>query len=92
MLPVNAKQGLVRLLRVADLLRDAVLVPELLDLLKSLAAQMQRVSPSERKAVSFSTAAQQAWAVYARQEPRAPLCTQVEPEPHLLEWGQRGSG
>lgn len=38
MLPVDVHQGLVGLLRVSDLLGDAVLLPELLDLSKPLLA------------------------------------------------------
>lgn len=51
-LPVNADQGLVGFLRVSDLLSDAVLVPELLDLLEALSAQAQRVSSSREKAAA----------------------------------------
>lgn len=46
-LPVNAHQCLIRLLGVPNLLRDAVLVPELLDLPESFFAQMQGIPPSE---------------------------------------------
>lgn len=49
MLPVNADQRLVRFLCVSDFLCDAVLVPQLLDLLKPLFAQVQRISPSRKK-------------------------------------------
>lgn len=38
MLPVNADQGLVGLLRAPDFFRDTVLLPQLLDLLKPLLA------------------------------------------------------
>ena len=47
MLPVDAHQGLVGLLGVADLLGDAVLPPQLLDLAVALPAQMQGVPPPE---------------------------------------------
>lgn len=49
MLPVNTNQRLIGLLRVSDFLRDTVLLPEPLNLLKPLCAQMQRVSPSRKK-------------------------------------------
>lgn len=40
MLPVDAHQSLIGLLSVADLLRDAVLTPQLLDLSVALMAQV----------------------------------------------------
>lgn len=40
MLPVDAHQGLVSLLRMPDFLRDAVLLPEFLDLPEPLLAEM----------------------------------------------------
>lgn len=40
MLPVDADQGLISLLRMPDFLRDAVLLPEFLDLPKPLLAEM----------------------------------------------------
>lgn len=46
-LPVDAHEGLVGLLCVADLLGDAVLAPQLLDLAVSLVAEMEGVSTPE---------------------------------------------
>lgn len=62
MLPVNANQGLISFLCMPDLLRDAVLLPELLDLLEPLLAQMQGVSSPE-PLVSLSIVIKVRWRI-----------------------------
>lgn len=47
MLPVNAHQSLVCFLGMANLLCDAMLAPELLDLSVALTAEVQGVPPSD---------------------------------------------